>query len=81
LWLRPTQLYLWQKQLFENGAKAFEQPVKSNRIGAWEARAATLEATLVRRNAALAEILDRWLNGCSCTMEHRERLAGSRGRK
>ena len=23
--LQPTQFYLWQKQLFENGAKAFEK--------------------------------------------------------
>jgi transposase-like protein len=27
--IQPTQFYLWQKQLFENGAAAFERKTKS----------------------------------------------------
>ncbi len=27
--IQPAQLYLWQKQLFENGEKAFERKSKS----------------------------------------------------
>jgi transposase len=62
--LQPTQFYQWQKQLFENGAKAFEQPSKSSKMGAAEARVAELEMTLVRRNSVLAELLDGYLNCC-----------------
>ncbi len=79
--LQPTQFYQWQKQLFENGAKAFEQSSKTREMGAAESKIVALEAMLVRRNAALAELLDRCLNCCFQKTEHRERLAGSRGRQ
>ena len=81
LGLQPTPFYQWQKQLFENGAKAFEQPLKTSKMGVAEARVAVLEAKLVRRNAALAELLDGCLDCCFGKTEHRERLAGSRGRQ
>ncbi|MGI9457688.1 MAG: transposase [Aeoliella sp.] len=81
LGLQPTQFYQWQKKLFENGAKAFEQSSKTGKMGTEESRVAVLEATIVRRNAALAELLDSCLNGFWLQPEHRERLAGSRGRQ
>ena len=60
--IQPTQFYAWQKQLFENGAVVFEKNKKTSTISASEAKIKRLEATLVRRNAMLAELLDGGLN-------------------
>ena len=79
--LQPTQFYLWQKQLFENGAKAFEKDLKNKELQAAESRIIALESTVVRRNAALAELLMDTSSVTRHPMEHRERLAGSRGRQ
>ena len=55
--LTPAQFYQWQKQLFENGASAFERTAKGRAV---PESIAALEASLARRNAALAQVLD-WL--------------------
>ena len=60
LGLQPSQFYQWQKQLFENGARAFENPGKQ---GA-EPQLAVLEAKLTRRNAMIAELLGGCLGCC-----------------
>ena len=60
LGLQPSQFYQWQKQLFENGARAFEN---SGKPGA-KCLLAVLEAKLTRRDAMIAELLDGCLGCC-----------------
>lgn len=57
-----TQYYAWQKQLFENGALAFERRTnKSNQQrqeDAREKKIAQLEEKLQRKNEVVAELLE-----------------------
>lgn len=56
----PTQFYSWQKQLFENGEKAFERKTKSPKASASleKQRIAKLEAKLIQKNEVVAELLE-----------------------
>ncbi len=57
--LQPAQFYLWQKQLFENGATAFERKTKAS--GPTPARASgpsSCEAKLVTKNEVIAELME-----------------------
>ena len=58
--IQPTQFYTWQKQLFENGEKAFERKTKSPKASASleKKRIAKLEAKLVQKNEVVAELLE-----------------------
>ena len=57
--VQPTQFYLWQKQLFENGASAFERKGKSQRTqAAEERRIAKLESKIAQKNEVVAELLE-----------------------
>ena len=58
--IQPTQFYTWQKQLFENGEKAFERKNKSPKVTAAleKKRIAKLEAKLVQKNEVVAELLE-----------------------
>ena len=57
--IQPTQFYVWQKQLFENGGQAFERKSKPDRNKAAEQRRiAKLEAKLNRKNEVVAELLE-----------------------
>ena len=58
--IQPTQFYTWQKQLFENGEKAFERKSKSPKVAASleKKRIAKLEAKLVQKNEVVAELLE-----------------------
>ena len=62
LGIRATQYYAWQKQLFENGAGAFERrPNKANQRrqeDAREKKIAQLEEKLQRKNEVVAELLE-----------------------
>ena len=55
--LQPSQIYRWQKQLFENAAVAFQrtnrrtEDAKDRKIGA-------LEEKLVKKNEVVAELLE-----------------------
>ena len=55
--LQPSQIYRWQKQLFENAAAAFQrtnrrtEDAKDRKIGA-------LEEKLVKKNEVVAELLE-----------------------
>ena len=60
LGLQPTQFHQWQKQLFENGARAFDTAGKNGS----ETRIADLEAKLTRRNTIVAELLEGCLGCC-----------------
>lgn len=60
--IHATQYYTWQKQLFENGAVAFERrPNKANQRrqeNAREKKIAQLEEKLQRKNEVVAELLE-----------------------
>jgi transposase-like protein len=60
--IHPTQYYIWQKHLFENGALAFER--KSNASNerrqqdAQNRKIEQLEAKLHKKNEVVAELLE-----------------------
>lgn len=58
--IQPTQFYAWQKQLFENGEKAFERKSKTAKASTSleKRRIARLEARLVQKNEVVAELLE-----------------------
>ena len=57
--IQPTQFYQWQKQLFENGEKAFQRQGKTQRGPSAEQRRITqLEAKLHQKNEVVAELLE-----------------------
>jgi transposase len=62
LGIHATQYYTWQKQLFENGAGAFERRTnKANQRrqeDAREKKIAQLEEKLQRKNEVVAELLE-----------------------
>ncbi len=55
--IQPTQFYLWQKQLFEHGAAAFERKNGRPRTDARDQKIARLEAKLNEKNEVVAELL------------------------
>ena len=56
LGLNPTVLYGWQKQLFENGAAAFQNS-RGRQADRREQKIARLEAKLAQKNEVLAELM------------------------
>ena len=57
--LQPTQIYSWQKQLFDNAAAAFERPGRrSKQQDAQQRKIAALEAKVVLKNEVVAELLE-----------------------
>ena len=57
LGLNPTVFYGWQKQLFENGAAAFQRKRKSNGPTPEVRKIEKLEAKLTQKNEVLAELM------------------------
>jgi len=55
--IQPAQFYLWQKQLFENGAGAFERKTKSSSPTPAERQVEALRAKLVTKNEVIAELI------------------------
>ena len=55
--VHPTQFYQWQKQLFENGANAFERRI-GNRKPAAEQRMEYLESKIKKKDEVLAELME-----------------------
>jgi len=55
--LQPSQIYRWQKQLFENAAAAFR---RTNRRAedSKDRKIATLEEKLAKKNEVVAELLE-----------------------
>ena len=53
----PTQFYQWQKQLFENGAAAFERKNGKPRKDTRDQKISRLEAKLTEKNEVVAELL------------------------
>ena len=62
LGIHATQFYSWQKQLFENGAVAFERQTnganKRRQEDAMAKKLAQLEAKLQKKNEVVAELLE-----------------------
>jgi transposase len=58
--IHPTLFYRWQKQLFENGATAFEYRPKGAQ-DATSKKLAALEDKLVRKNEVLSELMEEHL--------------------
>ena len=56
LGLQPTVFYRWQKELFENGAAAFQTKGRSDHQ-AEEERIAYLEKKIQRKDEVLAELM------------------------
>ena len=56
LGLQPTVFYRWQKELFENGAAAFEQRALPNHSAEQE-RIAYLEKKIQTKDEVLAELM------------------------
>jgi transposase-like protein len=56
--LQPAQFYLWQKQLFENGAAAFERKTRSAGPTLAERQVEALRAKLVTKNEVIAELME-----------------------
>ena len=54
--IQPTVFYRWQKQLFENGAAAFEQ--HRDPTTPLTRRIAHLEEKLTRKNEVIAELME-----------------------
>ena len=55
--IQPSQVYQWQKRLFESGAAAFE---RTNRRAeeAQERKVAALETKLQQKNEVIAELME-----------------------
>jgi transposase len=54
--MHPTVYYRWQKQLFENGAVAFERPKDPTQP--LTRRIAQLEAKLTAKNEVISELME-----------------------
>ena len=54
----PTQFYLWQRQLFEGGAAAFERKAAPVGPSPVERRVAQLEQRLATKNEVIAELME-----------------------
>jgi len=57
LGLNPTVFYGWQKQLFENGAAAFEK-TRRRQADRRDQKIERLEAKLAQKNEVLAELME-----------------------
>ena len=53
-----TQFYQWQRQLFENGAAAFERKAKPNGPTAEQRKIDALQAKIVNKNEVIAELME-----------------------
>jgi transposase len=58
LGLQPTQIYTWQKQLFDNGESAFFKPGRKLKVDDTKDRKIqALEAKIQLKNEVVAELL------------------------
>lgn len=54
--IQPSQVYQWQKVLFENGAAAFERSGRRGEDGK-DRKVAALEAKVQQKNEVIAELM------------------------
>ncbi len=56
--LQPTQIYAWQKQLFDNAGAAFAKPGRKPKVDdAKDKKIEALEAKIQLKNEVVAELL------------------------
>ncbi len=55
--IHPTQFYVWQKQLFENGTAAFAKPSRSLSQSKDQQKVRKLEEKLKQKDEVMAELL------------------------
>jgi transposase-like protein len=60
--IQPTQFYLWQKQLVENGAVAFERKAKNAGPSPERRQIEALQAKLLTKNEVIAELMEENVN-------------------
>ena len=59
LGLQPTQIYQWQKQLFDNGGGAFDKPgQKAKKDDVKDREIETLKSKIQTKNEVVAELLE-----------------------
>jgi transposase len=58
--IKPSVYYRWQQQLFENGAAVFA-PQSKGASDALNQKVSALEEKLVRKNEALAELMEEYV--------------------
>lgn len=56
--IQPTQLYQWQKQLFEGGAAAFDRKVKPAGPSPQERQVQHLQQKLATKNEVISELME-----------------------
>ena len=56
--IQPSQFYQWQRQFFENGARAFESNQEGRQQGHLEKQVETLESRLQRKHEVLSELME-----------------------
>ena len=78
--LSVNLFYLWQKQLFENGAAAFTNAGKRHNAesGAKDRKIAALEGKLQRKNEVLAELMEEHVQLKKATVRYNAKLARHR---
>ena len=59
--IAPSQFYRWQKEFFENGARAFENGRKAKaQLDQNQRKIQSLEDKLARKNEVVAELLEEY---------------------
>jgi transposase len=58
--IKPTQIYAWQKILFDNASAAFHPVAKreAQKLSAQEEEVARLEAKLIQKNEVISELME-----------------------
>lgn len=56
--IQPSQFHQWQKQLFEQGAAAFERAAKPGRKSAAELKLQRLREKLASKNEVISELME-----------------------
>jgi transposase len=56
--IQPTQFYQWQKQLFENGATAFERKTRQAGPSPEQRKIEALQTKLLTKNEVIAELME-----------------------
>lgn len=59
--IQPSQFYQWQRQFFENGARAFESKQEGRQQGRLAKQVETLEGRLQRKHEVLSELMEEHL--------------------
>ena len=58
--IQPVLFYRWQKEFFENGYKAFENPT-ANPIKKAESHISSLKQELEKRNSVISELVTSYI--------------------